>query len=153
MFFDRVHKFSTFFAALSGTATFASVLAKAGPNWTLLFAFMVAVFSVIDLVIGTAQAARLHDDLSKRFIILEKKIVISNDDSNESISRLTSERLDIEADEPPPLKVLDSICHNELLRAMGYDESEFLKIKRYQRWFAQFWDIGEHLIKKPSNSD
>jgi len=146
LFFDRFHKTSTFLSALSGTATLASVLAKAGPAWTLTFAASVAVFSVIDLVVGTAQLARLHNDLSKRFIKLEKEIIKSKDATPESVSVFTAQRLDIEADEPPPLKVLDSICHNELLRAMGYDKSEFLEIKWYQRFFSQFINIHEHKI-------
>lgn len=147
LFFDRVHKISTFLAALSGTATFASVLAKAGPGLTLFFAAAVAVFSVIDLVVGTAQAARLHDDLAKRFINLEKAIITSKEPGADKLADFSARRLDIEADEPPPLKVLDSICHNELLRAMGYNKSYFVKIKWYQRWFSQVIDVREHTIQ------
>ena len=44
------------------------------------------------------------------------------------------------------LRVLDSICHNELLRAMGYDQSQYVEIAWYQRLFAQFIDIREHAI-------
>ena len=150
MFFDRFHKTSTFLSALSGTATLASVLARAGPEWTLTFAAAVAVFSVIDLVVGTAPLARLHNDLAKRFIELEKDIIRSKDATDVSVSVFTAQRLDIEADEPPPLKVLDSICHNELLRAMGYDKTEFVEIKWYQRLFSQFIDIREHKIQSKS---
>lgn len=150
-FFDRIHKFSTFLSALSGTATLASVLAKAGPAWTLSFALAVAVFSVIDLVVGTAQAARLHNDLSNRFFGLEKSIISIKDPNNQDIAILQTQRLDIEADEPPPLKVLDSMCHNELLRAMGYDKSEFVKIKWYQRLFSQLIDLREHTVIKETS--
>lgn len=146
-FYDRVHKVSTFLSALSGTATLASVLAKAGPGWTLSFAAAVAIFSVLDLVVGTAQAARNHNDLAKRFFDLEKAIVTSIDSTEKAFLEFTGRRLDIEADEPPPLKVLDSICHNELLRAMGYEESRFVKIKWYQRLLSQFIDIHEHTVK------
>ncbi|MBW1666751.1 MAG: hypothetical protein JRJ66_01630 [Deltaproteobacteria bacterium] len=145
-FFDRLHKFSVFLSALAGTATLASVLAKAGPTYTLIFAAAVAIFSVIDLVIGTAQAARLHHDLARRFFSLEKSIVSLKDPSDEDLAALTARRLDIEADEPPSLKVLDSICHNELLRALGYDSSHYVQIKWYQRLFAQLFDIHEHKI-------
>ncbi|MCK4454559.1 hypothetical protein KAU51_04455 [Candidatus Parcubacteria bacterium] len=146
-FFDSVHKTSTVLSALSGTATIAAVLAKAGPTLTITFAALVAIFSIIDLVVGTARAARLHDDLARRFISLEKSVVSIKEITEENLTNLTSQRLDIEADEPTPLKVLDSICHNELLRAMGYDRSEFLKIKWYQRISAQFIDVMEYKIK------
>lgn len=150
-FFDRFHKFSTFLSAFFGTATIASVLAKAGPTWTIPFALAVAVFSVIDLVVGTAQAARLHNDLSKRFFELEKAIISLKDPKAEDIAKLTTQRLDIEADEPPPLKVLDSMCHNELLRAMDYDKSYFFNIKWYQRLFSQLFDLREHIITKTTS--
>lgn len=100
MFFDRVHKWSMFLAAFSGTATFASVLAKAGPAWTISFAVTVTVFSVADLVVGTAQQARHHNDLAKRFIALEREVITSNDLTDEATARFTAQRLDIEADEP-----------------------------------------------------
>jgi hypothetical protein len=147
-FFDRTHKFSTFLSALTGTATIASVLAKAGPAWTLSFAVAVAVFSVIDLVVGTAQAARLHNDLSKRFFNLEKSIISLKEPTKENLADFTAERLDIESDEPPPLKILDSICHNELLRAMGYKygQSPYVEIKWYQRILSQFFDFREHTV-------
>lgn len=148
LFFDRLHKFSTFLSALAGTATVASVLAKLPAPWTIAFAAAVAVFSVIDLIIGTAQAARLHHDLARQFFTLEKDLISLQNPSQEDINRLTGQRLDIESNEPPPLKVLDSICHNELLRAMGYNQSEYLTIKWYQRLFSQLFDVKEYDIKK-----
>jgi hypothetical protein len=147
LFFDRLHKTSTILSALSGSATIISVLAKFGPEWTTAFALIVAVSSVSDLVFGPFQAARLHEDLAKSFVDLEMAMVTSQDLSDEVLDDFTAQRLDIEKDEPPPRIVLNSICHNELLRAMGYDESKFVKISWYQRWAAQFVDINEHKIK------
>lgn len=146
LFFDRTHKFSTFLSALFGTATVASALAHAGGNWVIVFAVAVAVFSVMGLVVGTAQAARLHYDLARKFIDLEKEIISIKEPTGDNIASLKSQRLEIEAEEPPPLRVLDSICHNELLRAMGYSSNEFAKIKWYQRLFSQLIDIQEHKI-------
>jgi hypothetical protein len=54
--------------------------------------------------------------------------------------------LAIEADEPPILRVLDAICHNELLRAMGYPKEREAQIAWYQRLLASFVDIREHAI-------
>ena len=153
LFFDRIHRFSTFLSALFGTATVVSALAQAGSDWVIAFAIAVAIFSVIDLVIGTAQAARLHYDLARKFIDLEKSIISLKEPSDNDIANFISQRLEIEADEPPPLKVLDSICHNELLRAMGYDPSVFAGIKWYQRLFSQFMDIREHKILSPASHE
>ena len=145
-FFDRLSRFSTFLTALAGTATVVSVLGKAGYGWIIALSVAVAVFSVIDLVVGSAQSARLHHDLARRFIDLEKDMVLMKYPTMEQIDNMTGRRLDIEADEPPPLKVLDCICHNELMRAMGYAEAKFSRIRWYQRLFSQLFDIREHSI-------
>jgi len=145
-FFDRLHKVTTFLSALSGTATIAAVFAKAGPPWTIGFAALVAIFSVMDLVVGTSAAARRHNDLARRFFALEKQIISLKTLTDDDLIAFKTARLDIEAEEPPPLKVLDVVCHNELLRAMGYDRTEFIPIKWYQRLFCQFFDIREHAI-------
>lgn len=92
LFFDRVHKCFRLLSVLTGAATIASVLAKAGPIWTVPFAVAVAFFSVIDLVVGTTQAARLHNDLSKRFFDLEKSIIAIKDFTDQDIISLTYKR-------------------------------------------------------------
>ncbi len=149
-YYDGLHKLSTLLAAFSGSATIITVLGKAGSFWIILFAAIVAVFSISDLVFGTNQKARLHEDLSRKFIDLEKSIITANTLSAKTISNFTAQRLDIELNEPPPLKVLDSMCYNESLRAMGHDEACFVKIAWYQRLFSNLCDINEHLIKVPS---
>ena len=146
MFFERLSRIITFLSLLGGSATVAAVLAKLGEPWILGFAILVAVSAAADLVIGTAKSARLHNDLARQFIVVEKQIVTASPFSQEILHHLTSQRLDIEQQEPPVLRVLDTLCHNELLRAMGYDRQHFKMVKWYQRWFAQFMDIREHAI-------
>jgi len=147
-YYDRVNKAVTLLSALSGSATIASLLSDLGTEWSIAFATIVAVSSSINLVIGTAQQARLHNDLAKRFLELEKLIILTENPATESILTLTGKRLVIEADEPPPLLVLDSICHNELLRAMGFPRSDFIDIKWYQRMFCHQIDLREHMLKR-----
>jgi len=147
-FFDQIHVISTILSALSGSATIAAVLGNLGTTWTVGFAAAVAIFSAVDVVVGTDRAAKTYHELAKRFIDLEKAIITSDDITDKDIARFTAQRLEIEADEPPALKVLDSICYNEMLRAMGYPESEYVTIKWYQRIFAQIIDIREHSVKK-----
>ena len=148
-FYDRVHTIAATLTALSGSATIASVLGSFGQPWTILFAVIVAVSSAIDLVFGTDRASRMHDDLARKFLDLEKSIIITGNTKHiteEILAEFTARRLDIEMNEPPVLKVLDSICHNELLRAMGFGESHFLKISWYQRFFSNFFDVREYTI-------
>ncbi|MFK5892848.1 MAG: hypothetical protein QM504_06480 [Pseudomonadota bacterium] len=92
------------------------------------------------------KLVRQHNDLYSLFIELEKKIYATPNPSKKDISNWTCERLDIESKEPPVLKVLDIMCHNELLRARGYDVNMQVKISRLQRLFANFFDFKEYDI-------
>ena len=145
-FFEHLHKFSTALSALSGSATIVSILAQALPAFSITFAAIVAISSALDLVFGFSTSARLHADLARRFIELEKSFVKNDLLTKEVLADFGTRRLEIEADEPPPSIVLNSICHNELLRAMGCEESEFLKISLFQRLCCQFFDWKEYNI-------
>lgn len=144
-FFDNVNIWCKFLSALGGTATIAAVLSKFGPEWIISFAVIVTFFSILDLVIGSAQKARLHDDFKRQFIELERDTILKEEISRQDMLSLTARRLEIEAQEPPPLRVLDVICHNELCRAMNRESGQ-VKVKWYQRLFCQIIDIGDHKI-------
>ena len=102
----------------------------------------------IDLVVGTASAAHLHYDLSRQFIELERQMELAARPIDaQSLAKFTARRLEVEADEPPVLRVLDAMCHNELARAMGSERSHFARIRFYQRWLAHFFDVQDHNIK------
>ena len=51
-------------------------------------------------------------------------------------------------DEPPVLRVLDSLCYNEQLRAMDYPESEMVIIGWFQRKMAPFIDVHSNQLRK-----
>ena len=57
-------------------------------------------------------------------------------------------RLDIESREPPTLDVLNAICHDELVIALGLDESELTNLTWLQRKLANIVDIAPHRIRK-----
>lgn len=151
-FFDRYRLFTNAISVIFGSAAIAAVLSPLGKEYTVGAAAMVTVFSLVDLVVGSARMARVHEDLYRRFIDLEKGIIsIPEEKFTEADgTHLTASRLSIEGDEPPVKRVLDSLCHNELLRAMGYGREEFVKVRWYQRLFAQLLDIQEHRVTKYS---
>lgn len=151
-FYDRVSSWCKFLSVLGGTAAISVVLAKFGSEWTISSAAVVVFFSSLDLVIGSAQKARLHNDFSRQFVELEKDILIKEGMTTSDIKGFTARRLEIEAQEPPPLRILDMICHNELCRAMGYSEKHQVTIKWYQRLFCQIIDLGDYSITSPKCS-
>ncbi len=123
-FYDRLHVIASSAGVIFGSAAFVSSLEEIGAHVAVapIAAAIVTVFATIDLVTGTTKKARLHEDLSRRFIGLEQSMVAVDNPSESDLRKLTIERLAIERDEPPPYRVLDLACHNELARAWGYDE-------------------------------
>ncbi len=147
-FFDFLRQFTSAIGVIFGSATFFTLLNKTDPFYPAVAAALVTVFSTIDLVIGTAMKARLHDDLCRRFIELERQMELATRPIDApSLAKFTARRLEIEADEPPVHRILDMMCHNELARAMGYERSHLAYIRFYQRWLAHFFDVQDHNIK------
>lgn len=126
-FFEHFHAIVIFFAVVGGSATFAAFGTAIGESMPielrLLPAALVTVLSAADLVVGSMRKAWLHADLKRRFIEIERDLLRAGADLPDSVLvELETRRLDIETDEPPVLKVLDTICYNELLRAEGYSQ-------------------------------
>jgi hypothetical protein len=151
MFFDRLNKFALFLAAVSGTAVAASVLGEA-PQWVqILFSGMVIVFTTIDLVISSPQMARLHSDLYRQFVELERDLVLAGEDiSDDECNKFIARRLEIEAKEPSVLTALNLLCHNEVVRAGGYDKQYLRDVPTCKRWLANFWSFDD-LESKPAS--
>lgn len=149
--FDRWSRRIAILGTVSGVGTVTTLLGKAGEIWTLVFASAVSVFSILDLVVRTGDAAKVHADLARQFIDIEKGIVtVGAPITMEMLRQFEAKRLEVEAEEPPPLRVLDCVCHNELLRAMGYDESEKVDLTFLQRLFANYLDWFPSSLRKAS---
>ncbi len=146
MFFDRFNLAANSVALIFGSATVYGVLSHAGQWLALGAAAFVTVFSALNLVVGSSRMARLHSNLARRFIALEKDICAAEALDEAGLRTSTVARLDIEAEEPPVLRVLDTLCHNELARAMGYGTAQMKRVKWYQRALAQFFDCRAHAI-------
>ena len=150
-FFEQLDKFIKAFTAIGGLGVFVTVLQKfgTGENWGLLiFGLVAGVLSIVDIVVNPDDQAHEHCNLSKDFIQLEKEIVLAGESlTSKQVAEFTARRLEIEAEEPPALRVLDTICHNELLRAMGYDDSHQKKVTKWQRFWSPLLDVNYHEAK------
>jgi hypothetical protein len=145
--FERLDRSIKLVTAFSGLGVAGTLLSKVGETTTVVCAALVAFLSLFDLVYRTTDQAKLHQDLAKEFAVLEKEMIL-HAPSADTLRTLTGKRLDIEIEEPPPLRVLDSICHNELIRAMECDEAEGIPLKWYQVWLADLCDVGPGSIRK-----
>lgn len=147
MFFDRFRQLTSALGVILGSATVFTLLNEMEPLYPSLAAALVTVLFTIDLVVGTGPAARLHNDLNRRFIDLERQMELEEIPiDGHALAKHKAYRLEIEVDEPPVHRVLDMMCHNELLRAMGYEKSHFARIRLHQRLLAHFFDVQDDRV-------
>jgi hypothetical protein len=147
-FFDRLRKCITFFTAVLGVTTLAMLLSNLEPIWPMVTTVLVCLFGTVDLILNTAEGARLHGELTRRYIELEMEIVLAGEPlSDAQLREFASRRLRISIEEPPIMRVLDCVCHNELVEAMGHGRIYEVRVTWVQRFFANFWDISPREIR------
>ncbi len=144
-FFDRLDMSTNMLSVIFGSAAVYGVLEQQYKMLALVAAGTVTVASAVNLVLGSAQRARAHSDFVRRYIQLERRMQVAVPDAA-TLVQVRQDRLAIEAEEPPVLHVLNVICHNEEMRAMGYPKANLAKIRWWQRLFANITDVREDLI-------
>ena len=154
-FFDWIHKVTTLIVVLLGSTTiavFGGIIAANWPLWVkLLPAVIASVLAAVELVWGVVQKAREHESLMRDFIAIERRMEARRDEPTPKfLTKINKRRLEIEANEPPVLRVLDTLCHNELMRAMGYDQSKQIEVGVFQRLFAHCFDFRQHTLHGPT---
>jgi len=147
-FYDGIHMLSTFIMILLGSGTVIFALKNMDTVLVMFAGLLVTFFSTLDLMWGTTKKSRFHYDLSKRFINLEREIIRIEDGD---LAQITDQRLLIEMEEPPVLRVLYDYCYNEMLQMKGTEEGNILKFKWYHRLTKDFTDFFPDKIKIDSN--
>jgi hypothetical protein len=142
-FFERLGFVAKFLSVLSGSST--GILAILGKHTTAtaIVGFCTAALSSSDLIIGYGAKARLYHDLSRRFIELEREMNMAGKHvTEETLIGIKNKRLTIEADEPPKLRVLDLLCHNEVTIGLGRSEKHKHTIPTWKAVLCHFHDWG-----------
>jgi hypothetical protein len=140
-FFERLHRVGAALTILlAGSVLFD--LARPGntPWWMLGLALLASLLSVLDLVFGLSRYAQTHRELQRRFALLERTMV-AGPSTGPCWAGYLSERLLIELDEPSVYKMLDTLCHNEMLLALGHARSggHYVKVSWWQSATCQIW--------------
>ena len=120
-FYERLDRLSDFTLLLLGSGTVVLVLQEY-PGMAVAAGFCVAFISSLRHVYSYGAKAGLHSRFVRDFTQLEKRL--RADDSIDTVAAVEEERLEIESAEPPVMRALDVICHNELLVAMEIDSDE-----------------------------
>ena len=153
----RYHsKRQAFFEAIDQATTFVLIILGSGamvPIWEgdrFWLGLAVASVSGLKLVFGFGRKASIHSQLVKDFMRLEKEL--SQDESEETFRRVKGMKNDLDASEPPVLRVLDVICHNEINRALDIDDPrEYAEVSPLQRLTAPFFSWRPHTLRKGAN--
>lgn len=145
-------------AVLGGSSAATAFLAGPSAEWSWLpaaFAGIVALLGAVDLAVGTARQANLHGDLARQFISLEQRFAHGRNLDDVEHEDLVKARLSVEASEPPVLRLLDVMCHFELLRSKGDDPAQWPSISwlrcKFAHWLSQS-DYAVSLREKTSEA-
>ena len=138
---------------LGSTVVASSFINVIGKESLSIALALVAGFVIWDMVSGTVMMARLHWDLARRFIALEKHLVGLKEPKEEHVIEATGMYLDIEADEPPVLRVLNLLCFNEVVLGEGYPVTELYDVPFRKRLIAQLFNVDDSSICKVTNKD
>ncbi|PIF52772.1 hypothetical protein CLU80_5257 [Pseudomonas sp. 29] len=150
-FFDRLDKISNMLSLIFGSVAVYGTLQDNSKDIALIASGLVTVFASINLVLSSATRARDHTDFMRKYVELEKLMLGA--ESEQLLLEVAARRLSIEAEEPPVLHVLNAICHNETMRAMGYAKEDLPKIGPLQKLVAQLFDLCESDIQNPKAKD
>jgi hypothetical protein len=118
-FYDHWRKVTAFISVLAASAGATDLLNSWSRPFAIACMFLVATAAAFDLVVGTSEMARKHDQLRRRFLVLEAAIKPELVTSELELDQWCKERLAIELDEPPTFVVLDLLCENELSVSKG----------------------------------
>jgi len=130
--FEAWHNLTLTFSFFGSSAAAAAVFGQWSAEF-FWFPVAVALLLAADLVIGFSRKAALHRLLGWRFAALERIIPLRSL-SDEEYKWFWSQRLEIEQDEPPVMRLLDTLCHYALLRSLGGTEQDLKTMRRIPRW-------------------
>ena len=145
-FYELWNSITVTVSVLSGSAATAALLALTDKSLAVAaLTALIALVSALDLAVSTVRKANHHAELARRFIGLEKEFSHGESLTDEQYEQLTRERLEIEATEPPPLRLLDAMCHYELMKALG-DEREPPDIPLWRRLLAHCMSQSHYML-------
>ena len=146
-FFDTFNLAANALSVIFSSAAIAALRADS-PKFAVWSAIAITIVSAVNLVLRTAERARQHHDLTKRFIALEQKVIRARNE--DEFAELYAEKLGIEADEPAPRNVLAVMCHNDQVQAEGLPLDRKVKLRWWQRTFAQVADLPPEPTPPPA---
>ena len=150
-FFEAVHTTAVALQVIAGSSAVTAAMAVAVANgaeprdgvWAAGFAAAAAVLAALDLAFGVSRRATVHVSLAQQFAQLEREMVPHEHDETvgaETAAGFRQRRLEIEESEPPKLRVIDLLCHNELVTST-YRHDKIYPIPWWKRCVGHVLDL------------
>jgi predicted Fe-Mo cluster-binding NifX family protein len=136
-FFARIHKIAMFFVVASGTATFAWI--KGAP----IFAAVITLAGLLDLVFDISGKARLHAALRRRIY----DVLAQSEDSTRGLESLREQAVRVYADEPPCMHAANMIAFNGAMQSFHRPHEHLYKIEWYHRLLRHVWPFASTRFK------
>jgi hypothetical protein len=141
-FFEGAHTVAVTLQVIAGSSAVAAVVGNSTALGASLAA-TAAVLAALDLTFGMSRRATAHASLAQQFAQLEREMVPYEHDENVDAATATGfrqRRLEIEESEPPKLRVIDLLCHNELVTST-YRHEKIYPIGPVRRCIGHVLDI------------
>lgn len=127
-FFDTLHRFTMLGVVICGSAVMADGFGDA--KW---FGAIAGLLAALDMVYSYSNKARDHEFLYRRLMELSSRLAIiapGTDAALDEIDRLYHQIL---ADEPPPYRAVNALCHNEVMLRHGKGQDWLVDLTWWQR--------------------
>lgn len=151
VFFESAHTIATALQVIAGSSAVAAVVGESSHLGAILAA-VAAVLAALDLTIGISRRATVHASLGQQFTQLEREMVPHEHNKSVEATTVTGfrqRRLEIEELEPSKLRVIDLLCHNELVTST-YRHEKIYPIGRVRRWIGHVLDVDvADILEKP----
>jgi hypothetical protein len=128
---DGWSRLYTFVVILGGTGT-AADLVRSSSTLTLILGAIITSIGALQLVFDFSGRARNHELLQKRYFELMAEIEGTTVPTIDLCARWDAEVTKISADEPPTLRVLDTIADNQATAALLPVKGPRLKVTWWQ---------------------
>ena len=135
-FFDVCHRVVVGTGVVLAMIGFTVANEALDEKWLTVFSILSMFAFLLDLFLGFSNCAQLHTNLKQKFGELEADIIKNKQDD---MAPFRAQRLQIEMDEPPILRALDILCHNELARSIEETKEDIYKVGFLQRMTSQLY--------------
>lgn len=138
-------------ASVGGSGAVAIALGNFWPNGLPIVAAFIAIVAILDLAVGTTiRNAGHHGELTRCYIELEKEFAHGKNLTDEELEDITRERLIIEASEPPVMRLLDMMCHYEILISYGDNKKSHPSVPLGRRFLMHFLSQASYARSLPA---